>query len=688
MTVQTTTNIAVLSGNGSTTIFPFSFKVLNEDHLTVQRRDATTLVVNKTYTSGEYTVAGIGEDAGSITISGTPVAAGQQVVITRTVPYTQDADIVNQGGFYPETVEEQLDLMVMQTQQVTEQIDRAVKVLPGEGEVFLPSVESRKSRFLAFDETTGEPLAGPLLDSIGPISTAIASIDAVGGAIADVEIVAANIADVSLVADDITDVTTCADNIAAIVAAPGHASTAAAQAALAASSALDAADAAAALDGALAVAPGSVNYFPLARDQTTGEDLLWFTKGRLDGAGLGPYMRATLATQMVADKTIVPQVAVPSRGSRALFTDGRTLKAWKRKRAKIQAGLAAVARVAVVGDSWAAFGAGAGAIRDLLYADLGLSSPSAGMGWIPVYPQLNCGTLGSTVSYSKVHFTEEGNPAGFGVEPWNPPALSRGCGPDGLAMRATSTFATAQWTGVLGTNINIYYWDGDGTFRYRVDSGSWTTVVCGNTSAHAKIALSGLANTTHTIDIDLTGNTGTVCLHGLQAWNAGVTSGILFYKMGNSGIQGRHTSAWPSASCSYWNTELALDAVVCLLGINDYNNQSDPVFYKLGLSTMLSAHSGAKIVVAQPAAGVTPTLVYGAAIVPQTSYRDALLEAAASNGWEAYNMYDDWDSYSVENTGGAWSDTLHIYPQASATTDSTGSARRLANALCDNLFFR
>lgn len=131
MTVTTTTRQAVLTTNGSTTVFPFSFKVLNAAHVTVQLRNATTKVVEKTYTAGEYTLSGVGASSGSVTISPAP-AAGKELVIVRTVPYTQEVDIVNQGGFFPEVIENQLDLNVMQTQQLQAEVDRAPRVQVGE----------------------------------------------------------------------------------------------------------------------------------------------------------------------------------------------------------------------------------------------------------------------------------------------------------------------------------------------------------------------------------------------------------------------------------------------------------------------------------------------------------------------------------------------------------------------------
>lgn len=122
MTVSTTLREAVFSTNGATTVFPYSFKVVEEDHLIVQLLNATTEAVEKTYTASEYSVSGIGTNSGSVTISPAP-ATGKKLRVRRVVPLTQNTDIINQGGFFPSVIEDQLDLTTMQIQQVDEELD-------------------------------------------------------------------------------------------------------------------------------------------------------------------------------------------------------------------------------------------------------------------------------------------------------------------------------------------------------------------------------------------------------------------------------------------------------------------------------------------------------------------------------------------------------------------------------------
>lgn len=156
MTVETTTNTQVARGNGATTSWPFGFKVLDAMHLVIQRRVFATGVIDKIYSLSEVTVTGVGDAAGG-TVEITPALSDTyEVIISRTVPYKQELDIVNQGGFFPDTVEQQLDLMEMQTQQISDKADRAIIVPAGEAGGSLPIKALRANKFATYD-SAGDP---------------------------------------------------------------------------------------------------------------------------------------------------------------------------------------------------------------------------------------------------------------------------------------------------------------------------------------------------------------------------------------------------------------------------------------------------------------------------------------------------------------------------------------------------
>ena len=158
MTVSTTVSYASYLGNDATVSFPFPFKILQEEDLTVQLRNASTGAVVKTYVAGEYTVTGVGYDAGGyVTILGTPISSTYRLFIQREVDFNQLTDLVNQSGFYPDSVENEFDHKEMEIQQLKLGVDRSLKVPVGETVVDLPAASYRANKFLLFD-TVGQPL--------------------------------------------------------------------------------------------------------------------------------------------------------------------------------------------------------------------------------------------------------------------------------------------------------------------------------------------------------------------------------------------------------------------------------------------------------------------------------------------------------------------------------------------------
>ncbi len=126
MTVATATaRSGPYAGNGSTTVFAYTFRVLDVAHLRVVLTSAAGVETVQTLTA-QYTVSGVdAAGGGSITMVTAP-AAGETLTILRNVPFTQETDYQNQGAYYAETVEDALDLLTMADQQLTEQIGRSV----------------------------------------------------------------------------------------------------------------------------------------------------------------------------------------------------------------------------------------------------------------------------------------------------------------------------------------------------------------------------------------------------------------------------------------------------------------------------------------------------------------------------------------------------------------------------------
>ncbi len=128
MSLSSTTARNDYTGNGSTAVYSYIFKILAATDLKVTKRDTSnveTLLVLNT----DYTVTGVGfASGGSITLTAGNLPTGYKLTIRRVRPLTQTTDIRNQGPFYPEIHEDAFDHQVMLAQQQQDEIDRAIKL--------------------------------------------------------------------------------------------------------------------------------------------------------------------------------------------------------------------------------------------------------------------------------------------------------------------------------------------------------------------------------------------------------------------------------------------------------------------------------------------------------------------------------------------------------------------------------
>jgi hypothetical protein len=157
MTVSSTTVKNSYSGNSSTTVFAYSFKIFADSDLQVIIRSSTGVETTKTLTT-HYTVSGAGDaSGGNVTFtSGNTPATGETVVIRRGVPQTQAIDYIANDPFPAESHEEGLDRATMTTQQVQEELDRAIKLSRTNtmtSTEFTVGATDRANKVLSFDSS-------------------------------------------------------------------------------------------------------------------------------------------------------------------------------------------------------------------------------------------------------------------------------------------------------------------------------------------------------------------------------------------------------------------------------------------------------------------------------------------------------------------------------------------------------
>lgn len=167
MSVTTTTNRVIVLGDGIATTFEFPFIGVDPGDIFVTYTDPDGASTD--LSQSQYSVTlnpalpgaiwGIGGDV-TYPLSGSPIPDGSSLTIVRILPETQETQISNQGAFYPRVVEQELDLLMMTIQQVSDQASRALVVPVSDPDVPLPipGVQQRAGQMLGFD-ALGNPIA-------------------------------------------------------------------------------------------------------------------------------------------------------------------------------------------------------------------------------------------------------------------------------------------------------------------------------------------------------------------------------------------------------------------------------------------------------------------------------------------------------------------------------------------------
>lgn len=186
MTVPTSTaKSGPYAGSGTTGPFTVGFRFLENSHIQVIKTSTTGTDTTLALTA-DYTVSGAGGASGTVTLL-TALAVGEKLTIVRNVPFTQDADYVQNDAFPAESHERALDKLTMQTQQLAETVSRAATV-----------------------PVTSTDAAG-LAAAISTLAANTDSVTSVADNMDDVNTLADNINDVNTVAENILDVTNFAD---------------------------------------------------------------------------------------------------------------------------------------------------------------------------------------------------------------------------------------------------------------------------------------------------------------------------------------------------------------------------------------------------------------------------------------------------------------------------------------------
>ncbi|EPJ3958526.1 SGNH/GDSL hydrolase family protein, partial [Klebsiella pneumoniae] len=325
------------------------------------------------------------------------------------------------------------------------------------------------------------------------------------------------------------------------------------------------------------------------------------------------------------------------------YTDARTAWRWRTAKSKYKLSVTSKLKIGFTGDSWTEKKAIPQMMANILYSEYS----KAGEGWIN-FASANGDTL---------------NGMSFNISGWTTydasettAAPTYGCALDGLCLYATGTAARITLNAVSATGLSIYYKDTTGTFRYTIDGGTPIVVTGAGTGNVTKVDITGLANGTHQLVIDLTGNADTVVIYGVYASIS--SNGVEIQKFGNSNITADgYTKVL--GNISYFAQQLNPDIIFMIIGTNDYRLGRTLSNFYTALSAWVQAYKTALpdtalVLIAPPQCNASGSY-------PLSSYRDVMRQVANENHVEFFSLYDDFPAaYATANTYGLWNDALHL----------------------------
>lgn len=133
MTISSTTRKAgPYTGNGTTSAFPFAFKVFTAADLYVVKTNSSLGVDSVLALTSDYTVS-LNSDqnanpGGTVTLAAGVLPTGYALTLTSSLAYLQPTDLTNQGGFYPSVITNALDRLTIFCQQLYDAVSRSLKV--------------------------------------------------------------------------------------------------------------------------------------------------------------------------------------------------------------------------------------------------------------------------------------------------------------------------------------------------------------------------------------------------------------------------------------------------------------------------------------------------------------------------------------------------------------------------------
>lgn len=160
MTVSTTTNRISYACDGAAVDFAYTFPIFEDSDLTVILRDSSGSETTLTLTT-DYTVSGAGVSTGGNVTTVATYASGNTIVIIRDLDITQETDYPTAGAFPASSHEDALDKLTMIAQQLSEALDRCIKLAVSSSYTNVELPDPNDGKFLGWASgilTNAEPV--------------------------------------------------------------------------------------------------------------------------------------------------------------------------------------------------------------------------------------------------------------------------------------------------------------------------------------------------------------------------------------------------------------------------------------------------------------------------------------------------------------------------------------------------
>lgn len=255
-------------------------------------------------------------------------------------------------------------------------------------------------------------------------------------------------------------------------------------------------------------------------------------------------------------------------------------------------------------------------------------------------------------------------------------STSSSVGPFKTSISINGNSQVSTWVLPACTDIVVYsWWDGVSNTRaweYQIDGGGYSISAgsTGNDHLYNEVIATGLANTTHTVNIR--GSTlGGSIVSGVGAFKNARTSGVAVHRLPNSGkmlkdftqlFDGSSTTAIRNIRSS--TQALGAKLVVLAFSANNVTQGND--VYGLNPAQVAAGHA---LVIDQIVSDGACVLCVGgpwrdpgsySTPATQQQYDDAIKAVCVARDHAAYlDIKKSWESYSAANTLGYYIDSIH-----------------------------